>query len=69
MHGCVHWPADGLAQVQAVTISLAGQGAKKPMIISGGTDATIRVWDLDRIIRDMKWSRRYSEWVGEKVSE
>jgi hypothetical protein len=28
------------------------------MIISSSCDESVRIWDLDRMIRDMKWIRR-----------
>jgi hypothetical protein len=28
------------------------------MIISSSCDESVRIWDLDRMIRDMKWVRR-----------
>jgi WD40 repeat protein len=31
---------------------------QKPVIISCESESTIRVWDFDRVIRDMKWRRR-----------
>jgi WD40 repeat protein len=30
----------------------------RPMIISSSCDESVRIWDLDRMIRDMKWVRR-----------